>query len=65
MRCHPTRWLWGLIPIAMLSWLAVHVDFDRIERDLEHRSARRSRPPATIGRRWCSRDAMACWSAAR
>ncbi len=38
MRCHPTRWLWGLIPIAMLSWLAVHAESDRIERDLEQRS---------------------------
>ena len=25
MRCHPIRWLWGLIPVAMLSWLAVHL----------------------------------------
>ena len=39
MRCHPTRWLWGLIPIAMLSWLAVHLETDSIERDLETRSA--------------------------
>lgn len=39
MRCHPARWLWGLIPIAMLSWLAVHVESDLIERDLEQRSA--------------------------
>ena len=38
MRCHPTRWLWGLIPIAMLSWLAVHAKSDLIERDLEQRS---------------------------
>lgn len=39
MKCHPARWLWGLIPIAMLSWLAVHVESDPIERDLEQRSA--------------------------
>ena len=39
MRCHPTRWLWGLIPIAMLSWLAVHLETDFIQRDLETRSA--------------------------
>ena len=39
MRCHPTRWLWGLIPIAMLSWLAVHLETDVIQRDLETRSA--------------------------
>lgn len=39
MKCHPARWLWGLIPIAMLSWIAVHVEADLIERDLEERSA--------------------------
>ena len=39
MRCHPLRWLWGLIPVAMLSWLAVHLESGLIERDLEHRSA--------------------------
>ena len=38
MRCHPARWLWGLIPIAMLSWMAVNAESDRIERDLEQRS---------------------------
>ncbi len=38
MRCHPLRWLWGLIPVAMLSWLAVHLESGPIERDLEHRS---------------------------
>ncbi len=38
MRCHPIRWLWGLIPIAMLGWIAVHVERDRIERDLEQRA---------------------------
>ena len=38
MKCHPVRWIWGLIPIAMLSWIAVHVEADRIERDLEQRA---------------------------
>ena len=38
MGCHPARWVWGLIPIAMLSWIAVHTQADRIERDLELRS---------------------------
>jgi len=38
MSCHPIRWLWGLIPIAILSWIAVHVERDRIERDLEQRA---------------------------
>lgn len=38
MRCHPGRWLWGLIPVAMLSWLAVQAERSSIERDLERRS---------------------------
>lgn len=40
MRCYPSRWLWGLIPIAMLSWIAVQNEGDRLERDLEERSRR-------------------------
>jgi outer membrane protein OmpA-like peptidoglycan-associated protein len=40
MTCDPIRWLWGLIPIAMLAWLAVHWHADAIERDLEVRSTR-------------------------
>ena len=23
MKCNPLRWLWGLIPILMLSWISV------------------------------------------
>ena len=38
MRCHPIRWLWGLIPVAMLAWLAVHLQSAPMERDLEQRS---------------------------
>ena len=38
MRCHPIRWLWGLIPVAMLAWLAVHLKSAPMERDLEQRS---------------------------
>lgn len=38
MKCHPERWVWGLIPIAMLSWIAVDVERGRIERDLEQRT---------------------------
>ena len=65
MRCHPTRWLWGLIPIAMLSWLAVHLETDFIQRDLETRSARRSRGGLRLGfrrllgARWSARGAGA------
>ncbi|CAN1722260.1 OmpA family protein [Hyphomicrobium sp. 1Nfss2.1] len=32
------RWLWGLIPIAMLAWLAVQAQHSHIEQDLERRS---------------------------
>lgn len=38
MRCHPLRWLWGLIPIAMLSWIAVQLERDALERDLQRRA---------------------------
>ena len=51
MRCHPLRWLWGLIPVAMLSWLAVHLESGPLERDLEHRS---TLALATAGHNWAS-----------
>ena len=51
MRCHPLRWLWGLIPVAMLSWLAVHLESGPIERDLEHRS---TLALAEAGQDWAS-----------
>jgi outer membrane protein OmpA-like peptidoglycan-associated protein len=51
MRCHPLRWLWGLIPVAMLSWLAVHLESGPIERDLEHRS---TLALAAAGHDWAS-----------
>lgn len=38
MKCNPWRWLWGLIPIAMLAWLTVHLEKDGIEADLTSRS---------------------------
>lgn len=37
MRCNPWRWLWGLIPIAMLSWVAVLAQRESIEADLAQR----------------------------
>jgi outer membrane protein OmpA-like peptidoglycan-associated protein len=51
MRCHPIRWLWGLIPIAMLSWIAVHLEADRIEHDLEQRAGSALRQ---AGHEWAS-----------
>ena len=51
MGCHPARWLWGLIPVAMLGWLAVHGKSDAIERDLEQRSIAAL---STAGQDWAS-----------
>ncbi|MGL4395555.1 MAG: OmpA family protein [Hyphomicrobium sp.] len=39
MRCNPSYWLLGLIPVAMLSWLAVQVEHEGIEADLGRRAA--------------------------
>lgn len=38
MRCNPSRWLWGLIPIAMLGWATYHLKQPRIEADLAVRA---------------------------
>lgn len=38
MKCNPWRWLWGLIPIVMLSWIAVVGERKHIETDLQSRS---------------------------
>ncbi len=51
MGCHPARWLWGLIPVAMLGWLAVHGKSDAIEHDLEQRS---TAALSAAGHEWAS-----------
>ncbi len=38
MRCNPWRWLWGLIPVVMLSWITFHLEQNNIESDLKARS---------------------------
>lgn len=38
MRCNPSYWLLGLIPIALLSWVAVQFEHEGIENDLGRRS---------------------------
>ncbi|MCB1526690.1 MAG: OmpA family protein [Hyphomicrobiaceae bacterium] len=38
MRCNPWRWLWGIIPIAILSFLTVQWEHERIEADLTSRA---------------------------
>ncbi|MCH9764777.1 MAG: OmpA family protein, partial [Alphaproteobacteria bacterium] len=40
MRCNPWRWLWGLIPIVMLSWIAYQLQRPVIEADLTSRAQR-------------------------
>lgn len=39
MTCNPWRWLWGLIPLAMLSWITLHLEQGRIEADLRTRTS--------------------------
>jgi outer membrane protein OmpA-like peptidoglycan-associated protein len=38
MRCNPSYWLLGLVPIAMLSWVAVQLEQNGIEFDLSRRA---------------------------
>jgi OmpA-OmpF porin, OOP family len=37
MKCNPLRWLWGLLPIAALTFLAGQFEHGRIESDLTER----------------------------
>ena len=37
MKCNPLRWLWGLLPVALLSWGAAQVTHSDIEADLKAR----------------------------
>lgn len=38
MRCNPWRWLWGLLLIAPLSWIVLHLHHTAIENDLRARA---------------------------
>jgi outer membrane protein OmpA-like peptidoglycan-associated protein len=38
MRCNWWRWLWGIIPLLVLSWVAVQAEQSRIEADLRGRA---------------------------
>ena len=40
MKCNWWRWLWGIIPLLVLSWVAVQAELGRIEGDLRARAAR-------------------------
>jgi hypothetical protein len=37
MKCNCQRWLWGVVPLLILCWLAVHFEHGRIEQDLAER----------------------------
>lgn len=37
MKCNPLRWLWGVLPVALLGWFATQLEHTRIERDIEGR----------------------------
>lgn len=39
MRCNWWRWLWGIIPLLILGWIAVEAEHTRLERDLAARTA--------------------------
>jgi OmpA-OmpF porin, OOP family len=38
MRCNWSRWLWGIVPLLVLSWVAVQAEHSRIEADLRGRA---------------------------
>lgn len=38
MRCHPWRWLWGILPLAVWTWITVLGEHERIESDLRRRT---------------------------
>lgn len=38
MKCHPLRWIWGLIPLVIFSYLATLGIKDRVEDDLTKRT---------------------------
>jgi len=39
MKCNWRRWLWGIIPLLVLSWVAVQAEHGRLERDLGARAS--------------------------
>ena len=38
MKCNCQRWIWGVIPLVILCWLAVQFEHGRIEQDLAERA---------------------------
>ncbi len=39
MKCNPSRWLWGVLPVAVWSWVTVLGENERIEADLRQRAS--------------------------
>ncbi len=39
MKCNPSRWLWGVLPVAVWAWVTVLGEHERIEADLRQRTA--------------------------
>jgi OOP family OmpA-OmpF porin len=37
MKCNWWRWLWGIVPLLLLSWVAVQSEHGRLEKDLTDR----------------------------
>lgn len=38
MKCNPLRWLWGLLPLAVWTWITVLGEHERVEVDLKQRT---------------------------
>jgi len=51
MRCNWRRWLWGLIPLLLVSWVAVQVERGPIEQELTERAGKAL---ADIGAGWAN-----------
>src|SRR5262249_47403929 len=49
MKCNWWRWLWGIVPLLVLSWVAVQAERDQLESDL---AARASKALAHGGMPW-------------
>ena len=49
MKCNPLRWLWGLMPLALLCGAALFFERDRVEADLRNRT---DQAMANAGLRW-------------
>jgi outer membrane protein OmpA-like peptidoglycan-associated protein len=41
MKCNWWRWLWGIVPLLVLSWVAVQSEHAAIQTDLQARAARK------------------------